>query len=168
MKHLFLVLFAAVCFSGIAQTSDQSITRFRNIPWGSHRDSISVNGKKQEFVKDKNSLIKNAYMVINDNMTIGNVRLNKLNYIFNDEGRFIKVYAEGVKEDSEQMRFILEYKFGAFKNESKVDNVNYRQWIVRDVVFTLGTMEKANFELKIESNWQASEAYRRNTSVEDF
>ncbi len=168
MKKLFFILFAVAFISSHAQTADQSITRFRNIPWGTHKDSIFVNGKKQEFLKDKNSMIRNAYMVINDNMTIGNVRLTRINYIFNDEGRFIKVYAEGVKEDAEQMRFILEYKFGAYKNESKVDNINYKQWIVRDVVFTLGVMDRGNFELKIESNWQASEAYRRNTSVEDF
>ena len=168
MKNTLTALLVLMFVTGYAQTSDQSITRFRNIPWGSHRDSISVAGVNLEFVKDRNSLIKNSYVVVNDNMTIGNVRLTKVNYIFNDEGRFTKVYVEGLKEDAEQMRFILEYKFGPHKNESRVDNITYKQWIVRDVTFTLGTYDFLKFELKIESNWQASEAYKKNTTVEDF
>jgi hypothetical protein len=100
-------------------------------PMGAFKDSLFVKGKKVEFVKDKSSLIKNAYIIPNDDMTIGNVKLNKVNYIFNDDGRFVKVYLEGPKEQTDQMKFILDYKFGAFKNESKVDNVSYKQWLVK-------------------------------------
>jgi hypothetical protein len=66
------------------------------------------------------------------------------------------------------MKFILDYKFGTFKNESKVDNVSYKQWLVKDVTFTLGVYEFMKFEVKIESNWQASVAYKKNTNVDDF
>ena len=101
-------------------------------------------------------------------MTIGNVKLNKLVYLFNDDNRFVKVYMEGPKEQTEQMKFILDYKFGEHKNESKVDNVAYKQWLVKDVTFTLGEFDYLKFEVKIESNWQASEAYKKNTTVDDF
>ncbi len=170
MKNLLLVVCLFQAFSSFAQlpAEQTNVTMFRNIPWGSHRDSIFVDGVKQDFVKDKSALSKNTYMIINDNMTIGNVRLNKINYIFNDDGRFTKVLFEGPKEDAEQMKFILDYKFGTFKNESKVDNISYKQWLVKDVTFTLGVYEFMKFEVKIESNWQASIAYKKNTSVDDF
>ncbi len=167
MKKLFTV-FALLFFAAGAFAQETNVTSFRNMPWGAFRDSLYVKDKKIEFVKDKSSLTKNAYIIPNDDMSIGNVKLNKINYIFNDEGRFIKVYIEGPKEQSEQMRFILDYKFGTFKNESRVDNVSYKQWLVKDVTFTLGEYDYLKFEVKIESNWQASEAYKKNTSVDDF
>ena len=167
MKKLFTV-FALLFFAAGAFAQETNVTSFRNMPWGAFRDSMYVKDKKIEFVKDKSSLTKNAYIIPNDDMSIGNVKLNRINYIFNDEGRFVKVYIEGPKEQSEQMKFILDYKFGTFKNESRVDNVSYKQWLVKDVTFTLGEYDYLKFEVKIESNWQASEAYKKNTSVDDF
>ncbi len=167
MKKLFTV-FALLFFAAGAFAQETNVTSFRNMPWGAFRDSMYVKDQKIDFVKDKSSLTKNAYIIPNDDMTIGNVKLNKIDYIFNDEGRFVKVYIEGPKEQAEQMRFILDYKFGTFKNESRVDNVSYKQWLVKDVTFTLGEYDYLKFEVKIESNWQASEAYKKNTSVDDF
>jgi hypothetical protein len=138
------------------------------MPWGAHRDSIFIKGNKVSFVKDKSSLIRNAYSIPNDDMKIGNVKLTKLLYIFNEDDRLIKVYMEGTKDQAEQMKFILDYKFGEHKNESKVDNVSYKQWLVKNVTFTLGEYDFIKFEVKIESNWQASEAYQKNTNVDDF
>ncbi|MBS1617052.1 MAG: hypothetical protein JST76_00930 [Bacteroidetes bacterium] len=167
MKKLFTV-FALLFFAAGAFAQETNVTSFRNMPWGAFRDSMYVKDQKIDFVKDKSSLTKNAYIIPNDDMSIGNVKLNKIDYIFNDEGRFVKVYIEGPKEQAEQMRFILDYKFGTFKNESRVDNVSYKQWLVKDVTFTLGEYDYLKFEVKIESNWQASEAYKKNTSVDDF
>ena len=167
MKKLFTVL-SFILFAIGVSAQETNVSSFRNMQWGAFRDSIFVKGKKVDFVRDKSSLTKNAYMIHNDDMTIGNVKLNKVNYIFNDEGRFVKVYLEGPKEQTDQMKFILDYKFGTFKNESKVDNVAYKQWLVKDVTFTLGEFDYLKFEVKIESNWQASEAYKKNTSVDDF
>jgi hypothetical protein len=167
MKHILSALFF-IAFAVGAYAQETNVTAFRNMPWGAHRDSMIVKGKKIEFVKDKSSLIRNAYTIPNDDMTIGAVKLNKLIYIFNEEDRFIKVYMEGPKEQTEQMKFILDYKFGTAKNESKVDNIAYKQWLVKDVTFTLGEYDYLKFEVKIESNWQASEAYKKNTTVDDF
>ena len=167
MKKIFTVL-TFILFAIGASAQETNVTSFRNMPWGAFRDSLYVKGKKIDFVKDKSSLTKNAYTIPNDDMTIGSVKLNRINYIFNDEGRFVKVYIEGSKEQADQMKFILDYKFGGYKNESKVDNVAYKQWLVKDVTFTLGEYDFLKFEVKIESNWQASEAYKKNTSVDDF
>ena len=39
---------------------------------------------------------------------------------------------------------------------------------IGDVTFTLKEINKSRFELTIESSWQASENYKKNTSVDDF
>jgi hypothetical protein len=165
-KLVSLLCIALITISAWAQ--ETNVTSFRNMPWGAFRDSMYVKGKKIEFVKDKSAITKNTYNIANDDMMIGNVKVSRINYTFNDDNRFVKVYIEGGKEETEQMKFILDYKFGTHKNESRVDNVTYKQWLVKDVTFTLGEYDYLKFEVKIESNWQASEAYKKNTSVDDF
>lgn len=167
MKKILSIFILAAFVTGAA-AQETNVTSFRGMPWGAYRDSMFVKGKKVIFVKDKSSLIKNAYVISGDDLTIGNVKLTKINYIFNEDDRFVKVYMEGPKELTDQMKFILDYKFGEHKNESKVDNVSYKQWLVKDVTFTLGEYDYLKFEVKIESNWQASEAYKKNTAVDDF
>lgn len=46
--------------------------------------------------------------------------------------------------------------------------INYKQWLVKDVTFTLRVYDFLKFEASIESNWQALEAYKKNISVDDF
>jgi hypothetical protein len=167
MKKIATILFFITLTVG-AFAQETNVTSFRSMPWGAYRDSIVVKGKKVEFVKDKNSLTKNAYTVLNDDMTIGSVKLTKIDYIFDDDSRLVKVFMEGPKDQAEQMRFILDFKFGEHKNESKVDEVSYKQWLVKNVTFTLGEYDRGKFEVKIESNWQATEAYKKNTTVDDF
>lgn len=167
MKQLVLFLLVLSSATVLCQTQ-QRIIDFRDIAWGSHLDSVVVNGKKVEFQRDKNSLQRNAYTIPGDVMSIGNVKLSTIDYIFNDELRFYKVFMIGAKEDATQMRFILDCKVGNVKNESNVDGVHYMQWIIKDVTFTLAEYDYLKFELVIESNWQASEAYKKNTTVEDF
>ncbi len=168
MKHLFSAMFMFIATAMFAQETESSVPHFRNIYWGAPKDSVYVDGKKLEFMKDKNALTPNTYYLSNDDMTIGNVRLNRITYFFNDENRFYKVLLEGPKEDAQQMGFILQYKFGQNQGESRVDEVNYKQWKIKDVTFTLGEYDHVKFDVKIESNWQASEGYKKNTTVNDF
>jgi hypothetical protein len=166
-KLLLLVSILGIYCSGFSAES-QGVLDFRNIFWGTPKDSVWRDGKKLEFVKDRSSLIKNAFQLPNDDMTIGAVKLDKVLYIFNDENRFYKVYIQGPSEQDEDIKFILTYKFGDFRNESFVDDSHIMQWLVKDVTFTLKEVNKSHFELTIESNWQASENYKKNTSVDDF
>ncbi|MCS6819260.1 MAG: hypothetical protein RMJ53_04790 [Chitinophagales bacterium] len=170
MKKLFLLAVAVWCSTfSFSQSKDAAtVTDFRDIYWGAKLDSIYRDGQKLEFIKDRSTTLKNAYVLKGDPMNIGNVRLNKLVYIFNDDNRFYKVFMEGPKEDFEQMKFILKYKFGEHVNERTLDNVTLYQWLVRDVTFTLKQYEFLRFELIIESSWQDAEAYKKNTNVKDF
>ena len=168
-KVIFILLVGFFSLQGFSQSAEgATVTDCRNIYWGAKLDSIYRDGQKLEFIKERTMNLKNAFVLKGDVMNIGNVRLNKLIYIFNDENRFVKVYSEGPKEDFEQMKFILKYKFGESVNERTLDGVTMYQWLVRDVTFTLKQYEFLRFELIIESSWQDAEAYKKNTSVKDF
>ena len=168
MKKLLLLLtLTAMAYSGFSAESE-GVLDFRNIFWGTPIDSVWRDGKKLEFIKDRNSLIKNAYTLAGDDLTIGAVKLEKVLYIFNEENRFYRVFLQGAVEQEEEIKFILTYKFGDFRNESFVDDSHIMQWLVKDVTFTLKEINKSRFELTIESSWQASENYKKNTSVDDF
>lgn len=171
MKKGLLSLFVLFCsFAAFSAgpAGDEKVNDFRDIFWGAAKDSIWRDGQKVEFKRDPNAVQKNVYIIPNDNMNLGAVKLNKVNYIFNDENRFYKVLLESDIKTYDEIFFILNYKFGDFKNESNVDNVHYIQWLVKDVTFTLAKYENSRVELIIESNWQASEDYKKNTSVSDF
>jgi hypothetical protein len=168
MKKLLVAgLLLAFGFSGFS-AENQQVLDFRNIFWGTKLDSVWRDGKKLEFVKDKNSLIRNAYYISCDDMTIGAVKLDKVLYIFNEEARFYRVFLQGPGGQLEDMKFILTYKFGDFRNESFVDDTHIMQWLIKDVTFTLREVGKSRFELTIESSWEAGEEYKKNTSVDDF
>ncbi len=168
MKKLLLFFsLTAMAYSGFSAESE-GVLDFRNIFWGTPKDSVWRDGKKLEFIKDRTSLIKNAYYIAGDDLTIGAVKLDKVLYIFNEENRFYRVFLQGPVEQEEEIKFILTYKFGDFRNESFVDDSHIMQWLVKDVTFTLKEVNKSRFELTIESSWQASENYKKNTSVDDF
>src|SRR4051812_7428966 len=168
MKKLLLLLsIIGMAYSGFSAESE-GVLDFRNIFWGTPKDSVWRDGKKLEFIRDRNSLIKNAFTLPGDDLSIGAVKVEKVLYIFNDENRFYKVFLEGNPEQEEEMKFILTYKFGDFRNESFVDDSHIMQWLVKDVTFTLKEVNKSRFELTIESSWQASENYKKNISVDDF
>lgn len=166
-KLLFAVSLMVITACGFAAESE-NVLHFRNIYWGTRIDSVWRDGKKLEFVKDRNSLIKNAYSISGDDPMIGAVKLDRVLYIFNEENRFYKVFLQGSVDQTEQMKFILTYKFGDFRNESYVDDSHIMQWLIKDVTFTLKEVAKSRFELTIESSWRASEDYKKNTSVNDF
>jgi hypothetical protein len=168
MKKLLLA-FSLLSFALAGYSAEsEAVLSFRKIYWGTPKDSVYRDGKKLEFVKDKNSLLKNAYSINSDDLTIGAVKLEKVLYIFNDENRFYRVFLQGAIDQVEQMKFILTYKYGDFRNESFVDDSHIMQWLVKDVTFTLKEINKSRFELTIESNWQATADYKKNTSVDDF
>jgi len=165
----FIFLFSILCIASSAFSAESdAVLDFRNIFWGVKKDSCWRDGKKLDFAQDRQSLLPRAYSIPNDDMMIGAVKCDRILYLFNDEDRFYKVFLQGSPDQAETMKFILTYKFGDFKNESFVDDSHIMQWLVKDVTFTLKEISKSRFELTIESNWQASESYKKNTSVDDF
>ena len=47
-------------------------------------------------------------------------------------------------------------------------DVRNRQWIVADVTLSLYNFNYNKFEFELLSDWEAAEAYEKNTSVTDF
>lgn len=167
-KLMFACLYLLISASVFSAAESDAVLDFRNIFWGVSKDSCYRDGQKIEFIKDRQSMLKNAYYIQNDDPMIGAVKTDRILYLFNDENRFYKVFVQGPVDVAEQMKFILTYKFGDFKNESWVDDRHIMQWLIKDVKFTLTEVVKSRYELTIESNWQASEDYKKNTSVDDF
>lgn len=176
MKNLFLAISFFMIASGInAQSSEdvKTIEGFRDFKWGEHVDSIFRDGEKIEFTATKRNGEEEKdgsyYTIKGDNMLIGNVVLNQIYYVFSEkDNRLFKVLMEGKKSDTEQMRFIVDYKYGESVNEAAKDDKVIKQWIIRDVYITLKEYSYNKFELELKSDWQAAQAFKKNTSVEDF
>jgi hypothetical protein len=174
MKQLLTLafcLFAALTMN--AQTEKQRIEGFRDFKWGAHVDSITRNGEPVKFTKvDRNDAHEtdgHYYTIKGDNMMIGNVTLTNVFYVFSKKDqRLFKVLLEGKKADTEQMRFIVDFKYGESVNEGVFDDKILKQWLVRDVYITLREFSFNKFELELRSDWQAAEAYKKNTNVKDF
>ena len=167
MKPIFISFSLLFCVL-VSQANQDSVPAFRSIKWGANLDSIFANGKKVEFVNSEDPGFQNAYIIPNDDPNIGNVRMNKIYYIFNEENRFSKVVMEGRKMDTEEIDFVVQYKFGEHQNSKSFDGGGYKQWIIREVTITLVEHQYHKFELTIESDWEIAEAYRKNTNVDDF
>lgn len=146
---------------------------FRGIKWGSHIDSVTVNGVKVNFVKAPEVADKNAYVVASDEMIIGSVLLDKIYYLFNKQGRFTGVLLIGKRQMDEkkqfgEMKYILSYKFGDPELREVPGAVQY-YWMVDDVRITLDDQEaQGMFTVEFFSDYERSESKRVNMNVEDF
>ncbi|MCD8528893.1 MAG: hypothetical protein LRY27_02750 [Chitinophagales bacterium] len=172
MKQVLFV-FALLCSSlSFAQGNFDRIEGFRDINWGSHVDSIYANGQHIVFTPaNKVDLLNGGkYFVINnDNMLLGNLILTNIYYVFSENNnRLYKVILEGKKNDVEQMEFIVDYKYGDHLNEKMDDDKISKQWLVQDVTLSLYNFNYNKFEFELLSDWEAAEAYKKNTNVSDF
>ena len=146
------------------------VTDFRDIKWSTHVDSVFRDGEKVNFVKIKNGVEDNAYKIPNDDMTIGSVECDKIQYIFNDNNRFKKVFIQASQEYMPDMQFILSYKFGKADKVQTLGYVNIKTWNLDNVIFNLSKFKNGRdiFTLSIESQWEQSANFKRNTNINDF
>ncbi len=165
-KLLFLFVFATISMTAFAQ--QDRVKGFRDIDWGTHKDSVFVDGEQVKFKKVKDALLPEAYVRTGDRMVIGSVNLSSLYYFFNEDNRLYKVQLGGGREQLDEMIFILDYKFGKFASKSTVDDVIYYQWVVQDVTFTLAEFSVKNFVLSIESDYETRAIVEKNSTVDDF
>ncbi len=170
---LLMLGWLAIQFPGwgqYQQNAEAIVPGFRGILWGTHRDSVVRDGQKVVFVKvEEDAPARNTYVIPGDDLTIGAVELNYLYYIFNDQGRFVKVYMEANKKFVEDMLFILKYKFGPPSDTRDLGHVRLYEWRIDGVSFTLSEFrDRPIFVLTIESNWEYVERIRKNVNVPDF
>lgn len=171
MKHLFLLLFSSLILGqSVAQNKldEKRIKDFRKMEWGKSIDELSTNGELVfiETAKEKDGT---HYVLADENLVIGNVLLTNIEYVFSKkDDKFYKVILTGRKADVEQMKFIVDYKYGTHSNENVTDNNVVKEWLVSNVKIMLNDFAYNKFTLVIESDWEAVEAYRKNTNVSDF
>lgn len=91
----------------------KEVVGFRAYKWLQHRDSIYVNGEKITFKLDTDADRPNTYVLDIDKYTFGSVRLNRVNYIFNEEDKLTGIVLKGDKASYDDMAFILNNKFGS-------------------------------------------------------
>lgn len=167
-----VISFALLFFLFLSATgqSTQEVTDFRDIKWGNHKDSVFRDGEKVNFRKVKNGVEPNSYMIANDKMNIGTVEFEKIQYIFNEDNRFKKVFMQAERSFLADMKFILSYKFGDPDRVQKTGYVTVKTWRIGDVNFTLSDFKNDRniFTLTIESNWEESAEIKKNKRVDDF
>lgn len=170
MRNVFLLAFL-ITFTvpGLAQEKTK-VTDFREIKWSTHKDSVFRNGEKVNFVKVENGVEANAYRIPNDDMSIGTVKFEELQYIFNGEDRFKKVFMKSEQKYLADMQFILNYKFGKPDKVQNLGYVNIKTWKLENASFTLSEFKNNRdiFTLSLESQWERSANFKRNINVDDF
>lgn len=170
MRNAFLLGFLLlIALPGLAQKKTK-VTDFRDIKWSTHKDSVFRDGEKVNFVKVENGVEENAYRIPNDDMTIGTVEFDRIQYIFNDNERFKKVFMKADKGYLADMQFILNYKFGKPDKVQNLGYVNIKNWKLENATFTLSEFKNNRdiFTLSLESQWERSANFKRNINVEDF
>lgn len=181
MKKYLFILLASVLATTVATAQNKkgtkssnsgdsyTLTDFRDIVWGTHIDSVVVNGQKLRFTKSTELGDKNAYYIEGDDMMVGTVVLKNLYYIFNSNDRFIGVIMIGESKQMGEMKYILVTKFGQpQKEENPVSGKQY-YWTIDDVRISL-INESINqlFTVDFTSDYELSESKRINRNVDDF
>ena len=171
MKYIFTLLTVlTLSFSSFAQNdAEQKIKGFRSFEWGQVIEEMTTNGEEPNFIQTEKMKDGKYFILAEENLVLGNVLLTGIQYVFSKkDDKFYKVILKGKKEDVEQMDFIVNYKYGENLNYDEKDSKVIKQWIVDNVTVTLTDFEFNTFELTIESDWEAAEAFKKNTSVTDF
>lgn len=171
MRKVFplTVLILLVLFGKLDAQDQKKVTDFRDIKWGVHKDSVFRDGAKVNFTKVEDGVDPNSYTIPNDKMTIGAVELEKVQYIFNEDNRFKKVFLQADRNFHSDMKFILNYKFGKSDRDKQTGYVEVKSWQLDGVIFTLSKfINRDIFTLTIESNWEKSAEIQKNKRVDDF
>lgn len=171
MKHILTILllvgFATATFA--QETTKGKIKGFRTFEWGQILEELTKEGEQPNFIETEKLKDGTYYVLADENLMLGNILLTNINYVFSKkDDKFFKVQLTGKKVDVEQMQFIVNYKYGEHLNEIDKDDKLTKQWIVDDVTISLVDHQYNKFELMIESNWEAVQAFKKNTNVSDF
>lgn len=153
----------------IVVKSDQ-IIGFRQFKWLDKKDSIYLNGEKVQFKLDREADQLNTYYLEAEKLSFGAARLTGVNYFFNDDDKMTKVVLTGSADYFDDMKFILNHKFGGAEEQSMFGiQMSVTTWVVGDTTLKLANRDEGDgFSLIIESSRDQTERYIKNTEVTDF
>ena len=166
MKKNLVVLLALV-LSVSVYGQDSKVTGFRDLVWGVHKDSVSKNGKRINFIKVKQS---DAYKLDKEVLTLGAAKLVKIHYFFNSANRFKSVEMIGSNKYEEDIKDILTYKFGAPQEVKQVSKtITLSEWNDGDVSISWSqNTVTEQFSLILKSNFDLTQAIMANMNVNDI
>lgn len=170
MRKLLVLslIIATVAGFGFVKGPNYVFDGFRDIKWGTHKDSVFINGEKVNFIPAKDVNGDNAYYIKNDDLMIGTVTLKNIFYDFNANDRFNRVLMSGEKQYRE-MLYILNYKWGDAPEVTKSPSGTVSRWVIDDVrVYLTRDGDSDNFTLEFSSNFELQEAKKQNRNVKDF
>lgn len=154
------------------KSSTFNCPKFREIKWGSIKDSILINGAAPTFVKAKLKEDTCAYFIQDDDMTIGTVVCKNIYYSFNGAGRLVKVRMVVPKSQKSDMKFILESKFEKATTIFDLSNADELIWNnIEEVRLTLTDYDDPTIDfvtVEFTSDFEMTEAKKINRSVDDF
>lgn len=146
--------------------------KFREIKWGSVKDSILINGVAPTFVKAKLKEDTCAYFLQDDDMSIGTVLCKNIYYSFNGAGRLVKVRMVVPKSQKSDIKFILETKFEKATQIFDLTNAYELIWNnIEEVRLTLTDYDDPSIDfvtVEFTSDFEMTEAKKINRAVDDF
>lgn len=155
-----------------SKTATYNCPKFRELKWGSVKDSILINGVAPTFVKAKLKEDTTAYIIQDDDMTIGTVLCRNIYYSFNASNRLVKVKLVLPKSQKSDMKFILENKFDKATQIFDLANAYQLIWNnIEEVRLTLTDYDDPSVDfvtVEFSSDFEMNEAKKINRSVDDF
>lgn len=147
------------------------IIGFRDFKWLDKKDSVYLNGEKVQFRLDREADQLNTYYLDAEKLSFGAARLSGISYFFNEDDKLTKVVLTGSADYFDDMKFILNHKFGGAEDENMFGvEMSVTEWVVGDTTLKLANRSEGDggFSLIIESSRDQTERYIKNTKVTDF
>ncbi len=148
----------------------KEVIGFRTYRWLQHKDSIYVNGEKITFKLDNDAEKPNTYLLDVDNYTFGSVRLNRVNYIFNEDDKLTGIVLKGDESGYDDMAFILNKKFGAPEDVMELGvDLKVMNWKKGSTTIKLTNPGSGDtYSVIIENSKAKTERIIKNRGVKDF
>lgn len=148
----------------------KKVIGFRNFKWLDKKDSIYHNGERVQFELDNKASQPNTYYLQSEKLVFGSARLQGISYVFNEDDKLNKVVLMGSKEYYDDVKFILNHKFGGAGDVNIFGNeLSVNEWTVGDTSMKLTESGAGDeFSLIIESSRDKTESYIKNRNVSDF
>jgi hypothetical protein len=163
---LFLFVFLTISLQSNAQLQ---IDDFRGLKFGTHLEDVSFDRIPAPVLKREGRIAGNeVYSVVNDDLTIGTARLEKLNYHFDKAGNFVGVAFSGSAEYNEDIESVLHSRLGPPEDTRLYQWEVIRTWEDDEVSVIFREHRDMDFEVHIHSLRGLKEKIKANQNITDF
>ena len=144
------------------------IEGFRDINWGTHKDSVVRDGQKITLAKSQDVNDTNAFTIPGEDMMVGTVMLQSINYMFDGSNRFSRLIMKGNSKDLGAMKYIINNKLSAPDVKEVSGGFQYL-WVTDDVrIYLTDYRDQGFFTVEFVSDYQLAAQRKINQNVKDF